>query len=96
MDRFERSVREDIALVHMLKNPAEAAAWVHRIVGGMRVFGNSGEAAWIERLEHELRGTNATAAMRHLPEMIQRVERYLGRLREALDASRSAESMLKN
>jgi two-component system sensor histidine kinase EvgS len=84
--RFEMSVREDLARVHALNGPAEAADWVHRIAGGMRVFGQSPEGALAEKLEHELRYVDGAAAMHRLPELSHAIERYLARLRDAVGA----------
>jgi two-component system sensor histidine kinase EvgS len=84
--RFEGSAHEDMAGLVTLTDPSAAADGVHRILGGMRVFGPSPEAAFVERLENALRGTHGTAAMRRLPELVSVVERYAARLRAALDA----------
>ncbi|WP_426286503.1 ATP-binding protein [Luteibacter sp. E-22] len=96
VDRFEMAVREDMAGIAALDDPSAAADWVHRILGGMRVFGPSAEAALAEYLENELRGAHGAAAMHRLPELASAIEGYASRLRTALDARQRTEDMLKN
>ncbi|WP_448096161.1 ATP-binding protein [Luteibacter yeojuensis] len=96
--RFEKSAHEDMAGLVTLTDPAEAADGVHRILGGMRIFGPSAEAAFAEHLENALRDTHGVAAMGRIPELASAVRRYAARLRMALDAleARSCtEHMLK-
>ncbi|MDQ0011016.1 two-component system sensor histidine kinase EvgS [Luteibacter jiangsuensis] len=94
--RFEMTVREDMAGFAALGDPSAAADWVHRILGGMRVFGPSAEAALAEDLENELRGIHGAAAMHRLPELASAIEDYASRLRATLDACQCTEDMLKN
>lgn len=90
VDRFEIEVREDLSLVPGLKEPREAAEWVHRILGGMRIFGPSPEAALAEELEEAFRGSEGAAAMTRLPELVRAIGVYLDRLRHALPTQHDA------
>lgn len=94
--RFETAVRDDMAEIAALGDPATAADWVHRVLGGMRVFGPSVEAALAEHLENELRGADGAAAMHRLPELASAIEGYALQLRAAVDAPQRTEDMLKN
>lgn len=82
--RFEVAVRDDIALLKTLETPADAAEWVHRVSGGLRVFGISPEAMFADELEQALRGADGHLAMPRLPEMAQRLEGYVIRLKDGL------------
>jgi len=94
--RFETAVRDDMTEIVALDDPSTAADRVHRVLGGMRVFGPSAEAALAEHLENELRGTRGAAAMHRLPELASAIEGYASRLRTAVEACRHTEDMLKN
>ena len=59
------------------------AETIHRIVGGMRVFGTSAEALRGEALERALRDSEHAQAMRHVPEFLASVAGWTARLRAA-------------
>lgn len=96
VSQFEMTLRNDMTEIAALDAPSTAADWVHRVLGGMRVFGPSAEAALAEYLENELRGARGEAAMDRLPELASAIEGYALRLRAAVDACQSTEDMLKN
>ncbi|UPG85373.1 transporter substrate-binding domain-containing protein [Luteibacter aegosomatis] len=84
VDRFAESTREDIAHIHALSHPGQVAERIHRLLGGMRVFGTSSAARLGEALEIALRGDHAREAMQRVPTFIDVVEAYLERLRRGV------------
>ncbi len=70
VSRFAAATYADIDDVGNLGSPEDAAAWSHRIGGGLRVFGPSRAATMLERFERELRGEDAGAALQRLPSVV--------------------------
>lgn len=85
VERFETATLSDLAKRPALGSPIEAAEWVHRIAGGMRVFGPSLEAGCAELLERDLRGEYGELAMGRLVMFVNAANQYLAALREAVD-----------
>jgi len=86
VERFVLDTRQALGALPALARPRDAAAWVHRILGGMRLFGDSPEGAWAERLEEALRGDDAANAMTTLPAFADAVGAYTVRLEDAARA----------
>ncbi|MDF3980425.1 transporter substrate-binding domain-containing protein [Luteibacter sp. PPL201] len=84
--RFAESTREDMARLRSANTPGDAAITLHRILGGMRIFGASPEAAVGESLEHALRGAQADDAMRRIAPFLDTLEGYVRRLEGAARA----------
>jgi len=80
--RFVTATRADLARRATIRAPQEAADWVHRIVGGMRIFGPSPEAACAEALERDLRGPYGDLAMNRLAMFVAAAEQYLEMLQK--------------
>lgn len=85
VQRFEATTRDDLSKQPALGSPVEAAEWVHRISGGMRVFGPSVESGCAESLEHDLRGPHGELAMGRLTMFANAANQYLAALREAVE-----------
>jgi len=81
--RFAEDTRRELAAVAAITCPDDAAAWVHRILGGMRMFGPSPESAWAEQLEAMLRGSGAARALTDLPRLAAALTAYTARLERA-------------
>jgi two-component system sensor histidine kinase EvgS len=80
ISRFAAATHADIDGAANLRSPEEAAAWSHRISGGLRVFGPSRAATILERFERELRGEDARLALRGLPGVIAALTLHVERL----------------
>jgi two-component system sensor histidine kinase EvgS len=81
--RFAAAMQDDLAGSASLRNPGEAAAWSHRLSGGLSVFGPSRAATMLERFERELRGDDAEAALRQLPGMVAALRAHVAKLVQA-------------
>ncbi|HVI54613.1 MAG TPA: ATP-binding protein [Luteibacter sp.] len=83
VDRFASSMRSDLDSATHLLTAEDAAAWSHRIGGGLRVFGPSRMAAMLERFEADLRGEDAAGALRRLPSLLNALEGHVTRMVDA-------------
>lgn len=85
IDRFDAGLRHDIDELIASRTPHAAAERLHRMLGGMRIFGPSPEAARIEALQRTLvSGPEAEATMRQLVDVRAWVDRFVVRLRDAV------------
>jgi two-component system sensor histidine kinase EvgS len=83
VSRFAAATYADIDDAGNLGSPEDAAAWSHRIGGGLRVFGPSRAATMLERFERELRGEDAGAALQRLPSVVTALQSHVERLIES-------------
>jgi two-component system sensor histidine kinase EvgS len=83
VERFSTHMRADLQKAASLRNAADAAAWSHRLCGGLRVFGQSRAATMIERFERDLSRGHAERELQRLPRIIASVEAHVSRLVEA-------------
>lgn len=83
VSRFAATMQDDLADAARLRNADEAAAWTHRISGGLSVFGPSRTATMLERYERELRGDDADAALQRLPGMVATLQAHVAKLVQA-------------
>lgn len=83
IDGFSEATRHDLAKAESLTDPEAMAETIHRIVGGMRVFGTSVEALRGEAIERSLRDADHADAMRRVPEFLTSVTAWTARLRAA-------------
>ncbi|WNL45694.1 transporter substrate-binding domain-containing protein [Dyella sp. BiH032] len=84
--RFVRTTRNDLLTLHMLvaeRRPADVAHWMHRLLGGLQVFGSTPLTAQGEKLEHDLKSERKYDALGESLRFRAQVETYLDRL-EAL------------
>jgi two-component system sensor histidine kinase EvgS len=85
MVRFVRTTRGDLATLDALveeRRPADVAHWVHRLLGGLQVFGSNPLTAEGEALEHALKAESRYEALADAQVFRRRVEAYLDRLDE--------------
>ncbi len=85
IDRFEADLDDAMDRLRASATADTAAGHLHRILGGMRVFGASAEASHLEMLETRLRveATRADAMLR-LACVHDMLRRFVGRLRGAV------------
>ncbi|KAF1008220.1 MAG: Virulence sensor protein BvgS [Luteibacter sp.] len=83
VDRFVCATHDDLAKAEHLTDAMAMAATIHRIVGGMRIFGTSPEASLGEELERKLRGDDHAAAMARVPTYLASVAHWTERLHRA-------------
>jgi two-component system sensor histidine kinase EvgS len=81
--RFEASLNEDVGRLSLPCTAREAAAWTHRILGGMRIFGDSPEAATLEAREREWRAMEPDAPVASLAPVLPPLQCFVLRLRDA-------------
>ena len=84
--RFVRTTRGDLLTLDMLvaeRRPADVAHWMHRLLGGLQVFGSTPLTAQGEKLEHDLKSERRYDALSESLQFRAQVETYLDRL-EAL------------
>lgn len=85
IDRFEADLDDAMDRLRTSETPDAVAGHLHRVLGGMRVFGASAEAAHLEMLETLLRaGATRADAMLRLAGVHDMLRRFVGRLREAV------------
>lgn len=85
VDRFDAGLRRDIDELLAARTPRAAAERLHRMLGGMRIFGPSTEAARVEALERALAsGPKPEQAMLQIADIPAVVERFVARLRDAV------------
>jgi two-component system sensor histidine kinase EvgS len=81
--RFVRTTRGDLLTLGTLvaeRRPADVAHWVHRLLGGLQVFGSNPLTAEGERLEHDLKSERRYDALNEALHFRAQVEAYLDRL----------------
>jgi two-component system sensor histidine kinase EvgS len=81
--RFVRTTRGDLLTLDTLvaeRRPADVAHWVHRLLGGLQVFGSNPLTAEGERLEHDLKSERCFDALNEVSHFRAQVEAYLDRL----------------
>jgi hypothetical protein len=81
--RFTQLARRDVSHVADIRTATDAAAWLHRIGGAVRVFGPSPMALRLDRLEQCMRGDAAHTALAELPVIVAELESFMSEL-EAL------------
>ncbi|SEW20172.1 ATP-binding protein [Luteibacter sp. 329MFSha] len=90
VERFIASTRNDLEALDRVVDATDAAAWVHRVLGGMRMFGDSPECMQAEALLTLLRG-DPVAGLEALPAIRAALERFIVRL-ERIAASSVVEN----
>jgi two-component system sensor histidine kinase EvgS len=83
--RFVRTTRGDLLTLDTLvaeRRPADVAHWMHRLLGGLQVFGSTPLTAEGERLEHDLKSDRQYDALAETVRFRRQVEAYLDRLEE--------------
>lgn len=80
VSRFAATMQDDLAGAARLRSADEAAAWSHRISGGLSVFGSSRTATMLERFERQLRGDDAAAALHRLPGVVAALQAHVAKL----------------
>jgi two-component system sensor histidine kinase EvgS len=80
VSRFAAATQDDLADATRLRSADEAAAWSHRISGGLSVFGPSRMATMLERFERQLRGDDADAALDRLPSVVAALQAHVAKL----------------
>jgi two-component system sensor histidine kinase EvgS len=83
VSRLAATMQDDLADAARLRSADEAAAWTHRISGGLSVFGPSRTATMLERFERELRGDDAGAALQRLPGIVAALQAHVAKLVQA-------------
>jgi len=83
VSRFAAATQDDLADATRLRSADEAAAWSHRISGGLSVFGPSRMATMLERFERQLRGDDADAALDRLPSVVAALQAHVAKLSQA-------------
>ena len=83
VDRFAHATQEDLEKARHLDDPASMAETIHRILGGMRIFGTSPEAVMGETIEHALKSATPDEAMARVPAFLASVSAWTERLRRA-------------
>lgn len=81
--RFVRTTRGDLLTLDTLvaeRRPADVAHWVHRLLGGLQVFGRTPLTEEGEVLEHALKSDSRYEALNDALVFRRRVETYLERL----------------
>ena len=81
--RFVRTTRGDLLTLDTLvaeRRPADVAHWMHRLVGGLQVFGSNPLTAEGERLEHDLKSDRRYDALNETAQFRAELEAYLDRL----------------
>jgi two-component system sensor histidine kinase EvgS len=86
VSRFAGEMHGDLALTTSLRSPAAAAAWSHRVGGGLSVFGASRAASMLARFERELRGDDSSQALQRLPGVVAALRLHVARLVQAAEA----------
>lgn len=85
IDRFDASLRDDTRALLACATPGDAADALHRLIGGMRIFGVSPEAAKLEALRTSMRSEGETgsrlAALADVPLVL---DGFVRRLRSAV------------
>ncbi|SKB97596.1 transporter substrate-binding domain-containing protein [Luteibacter sp. 22Crub2.1] len=85
VDRFAAGLRHDVGELRAAATPGAAGERLHRILGGMRIFGVSPEAISVEALQRALvSGTGAEDAMARLADVPPLLDRFVARLRDAV------------
>ncbi|WP_177229308.1 transporter substrate-binding domain-containing protein [Dyella sp. OK004] len=81
--RFVRTTRIDLATLDSLiaeRRPADVAHWVHRLLGGLQVFGSTPLTGEGEVLEHALKSEERYEALSTAVIFRRRVEAYIDHL----------------
>lgn len=81
--RFVRTTRIDLATLDSLiaeRRPADVAHWVHRLLGGLQVFGSTPLTGEGEVLEHALKSEERYEALATAVIFRRRVEAYIDHL----------------
>ncbi|MET0617498.1 MAG: response regulator, partial [Luteibacter sp.] len=82
--RFQASLGEDIERLPTPCTAREAAEWAHRILGGMRIFGESPEATVMETHERAWRAMAASAPADDLDALVPLLRGFVSRLHAAV------------
>jgi len=85
IDRFATDLDDAMDRLRASATAGDVAGHLHRVLGGMRVFGRSPEAAHLETLEIRLRNEATRAdAMLQMAGVHDMLRRFVGRLRIAV------------
>jgi two-component system sensor histidine kinase EvgS len=94
--RFAATTRRDMEDVEHMLSATAVADWLHRLGGGVRVFGATRFSHTIDGLECRLRNANDIDALAALPALIAELEIFLTQLHALASNMPRDEKMLKN